>query len=137
MPAPPIAVVETALYAADLAAMKAFYIRVLGLSLLAEEPTRHVFFHVGPAQVLLIFNPDVTQQGETLPAHGSVGAGHLALGVPVADLAAWRTHLAAEGVAIEAEITWPRGGQSLYFRDPGGNSVELVTPGVWGTPAGW
>jgi TfoX/Sxy family transcriptional regulator of competence genes len=27
--------------------------------------------------------------------------------------------------------------RSLYFRDPAGNSVELVTPGVWGLPSGW
>jgi catechol 2,3-dioxygenase-like lactoylglutathione lyase family enzyme len=117
--------------------MKAFYTRVLGLQRLAEEPTRHVFFHVGPAQVLLIFNPAATQQGEALPPHGALGPGHVALGIPADELDAWRTHLRAEGVDIEAEITWPRGGQSLYFRDPGGNSVELVTPGIWGTPAGW
>ena len=46
-------------------------------------------------------------------------------------------HLAASGVAVEQEVVWPRGGRSLYFRDPAGNAVELVTPGVWGTPAGW
>jgi hypothetical protein len=28
------------------------------------------------------------------------------------------------------------GEQSLYFRDPSGNSVELVTPGRWGLPSG-
>jgi catechol 2,3-dioxygenase-like lactoylglutathione lyase family enzyme len=31
----------------------------------------------------------------------------------------------------------PKGGKSLYLRDPAGNSVELVTPGVWGLPSGW
>jgi hypothetical protein len=34
------------------------------------------------------------------------------------------------GVSIEKEVEWPRGGKSLYYRDPAGNSVELVTPGV-------
>jgi catechol 2,3-dioxygenase-like lactoylglutathione lyase family enzyme len=24
-----------------------------------------------------------------------------------------------------------------YFRDPSGNLVELLTPGVWGLPSGW
>ena len=38
---------------------------------------------------------------------------------------------------IEKEVEWPKGGRSLYFRDPAGNSVELVTPGVWGLPSGW
>jgi hypothetical protein len=32
--------------------------------------------------------------------------------------------------AREKEAEWPRGGKSLYFRDPSGNLVELVTPGV-------
>ncbi|WP_227254645.1 VOC family protein [Frigoriglobus tundricola] len=41
------------------------------------------------------------------------------------------------GIAIEKEVTWPRGGRSLYIRDPASNSVELVTPGAWGTPTGW
>ena len=34
-------------------------------------------------------------------------------------------------------FTWPGGGRSIYFRDPAGNCVELVTPGVWGLPGGW
>jgi hypothetical protein len=38
---------------------------------------------------------------------------------------------------IEKEFGWPRGGRSIYFRDPAGNSVELVTPGLWGSPGGW
>ena len=50
---------------------------------------------------------------------------------------AWRRHLEVHGVAIEKELEWPKGGKSLYFRDPAGNSVELVTPGVWGLPSGW
>ena len=57
--------------------------------------------------------------------------------IPAEDLDAWRTHLVALGVAIEYEETWPRGGHSLYFRDPAGNSVELITPGLWGLPSGW
>ena len=41
------------------------------------------------------------------------------------------------GVVIEKEVGWPKGGRSIYFRDPAGNSVELVTPGRWGLPGGW
>jgi hypothetical protein len=39
----------------------------------------------------------------------------------------WRDHLGREGIAIEAEVAWPEGGHSIYFRDPSGNSVELAT----------
>jgi catechol 2,3-dioxygenase-like lactoylglutathione lyase family enzyme len=66
-----------------------------------------------------------------------MGPGHVALGIPGEALPAWRERLAAGGVHIEKEVTWPAGGKSIYFRDPAGNSVELVTPGVWGLPSGW
>jgi catechol 2,3-dioxygenase-like lactoylglutathione lyase family enzyme len=72
-----------------------------------------------------------------LPAHGASGSGHVAFGIKAEELAAWRERLQSKGVAIEQEVEWPRGGKSVYFRDPAGNSVELVTPGVWGLPSGW
>ena len=137
-PPPPVeTVVETAVYAADLAAAEAFYAGVLGLPVIGREAGRHVFFRVGGGSVLLVFDPAATLRGGVLPPHGAAGPGHFAVGVRTETLDAWRGHLAAQGVAIEHEQAWPRGGHSLYVRDPAGNSVELVTPGVWGTPAGW
>jgi catechol 2,3-dioxygenase-like lactoylglutathione lyase family enzyme len=132
-----LTVVETAVYADDLDRAEAFYRDVLGLALLRKESGRHVFFRVGTASVLLIFNPETTLRGDVLPAHGSRGPGHFALGIPTEALDGWRDRLTRHGVAIEQEVTWPGGGRSLYFRDPAGNAVELVTPGVWGLPAGW
>jgi hypothetical protein len=32
-------------------------------------------------------------------------------------------------------VTWPNGALSIYFRDPAGNSIELVTPNIWDPPA--
>jgi catechol 2,3-dioxygenase-like lactoylglutathione lyase family enzyme len=137
-PAPPVeAVVETAVYAADLTAAEAFYAGIFGLPVIGREAGRHVFFRVGAGSVLLVFDPAATLRGGLLPPHGTTGPGHLAVGVRAESLAAWRGHLAAHRVTIEHEQAWPRGGCSLYVRDPAGNSVELVTPGVWGTPAGW
>jgi catechol 2,3-dioxygenase-like lactoylglutathione lyase family enzyme len=34
-------------------------------------------------------------------------------------------------VAIESRMEWPRGGKSIYFRDPDGHLLEVLTPGVW------
>ena len=129
--------VETGIYADDLDQAEQFYRDVLGLMLLGKEAGRHVFFQVGDRSMLLVFRPEATLRGDHLPAHGARGPGHFALGIAAEDLDAWREHLRAHRVAIEHEETWERGGHSLYFRDPAGNAVELMTPGVWGLPSGW
>lgn len=129
-------IVETAVYVDDLAAAERFYGEVLGLTPHWAEAGRHVFFAVGD-RMLLVFRAEATLKGDVLPAHGARGPGHFALGIPTDDLDRWREHLLARGVAIEQEVTWPLGGRSLYFRDPAGNSVELITRCVWGLPDGW
>jgi catechol 2,3-dioxygenase-like lactoylglutathione lyase family enzyme len=131
-----VAVVETAIYVDDLEAAEAFYRDVLGLEVIGREAGRHVFFRVGDG-VLLAFNPEATLRGDVLPSHGAWGPGHFALGVRAEALDEWRRRLEGHRVVIEKEVTWPRGGRSLYLRDPAGNSVELVTPGLWGLPGGW
>ena len=99
---------------------------------------KHVVFQLRKSnRDLLLFNADATLRGDILPAHGARGPGHFALGIPAESLDAWRARLAAHGVAVEKEVRWPRGGTSLYFRDPAGNAVELLTPGLWGLPSGW
>jgi catechol 2,3-dioxygenase-like lactoylglutathione lyase family enzyme len=131
------AIVETALYVHDLEATESFYGTVLGLRVIGKEPGRHVFFQVGEASVLLAFLAVATIEGDQLPPHGATGPGHCALGIEAASFDAWRSLLESHGVTVEKVVQWPRGGRSMYFRDPAGNSVELVTPGVWGLPGGW
>lgn len=123
------AVMETCLYVDDLDEAEEFYGGVLGLDLHAKEAGRQLFYTVGPS-MLLIFDPAATRDGGDLPGHGvDPGDQHYALEVD--DLDAWRDRLADHGVAIEQEVTWPGGAESLYFRDPAGNLGELVTPGLW------
>lgn len=129
--------VEASLYAEDLERAEDFYREVLGLELVDKQPGRHLFFRVGES-MLLIFRPEATlQTGREVPSHGAHGPGHVALGIPKGALESWRERLKQHGVEIEREKTWPRGGRSLYFRDPDGNSVELITPECWGLPSGW
>lgn len=130
-------VVETGIYADDLEQAERFYRDVLGLTLWRKEAGRHVFFRVGDRSMLLVFRPEATLKGDHLPAHGTRGPSHFAMGVVAEDLEAWREQLHTHRVAIEHEEAWERGGHSLYFRDPAGNSVELITPGLWGLPSGW
>lgn len=91
--------------------------------MIAKKEGRHVFFQVGDANVLLTFNPKATGSEEHTP-HGATGPGHFALGIELQSLDDWRKHLVESGVEIEAEVQWPHGGKSIYFRDPAGNSVE-------------
>jgi catechol 2,3-dioxygenase-like lactoylglutathione lyase family enzyme len=98
---------------------------------------RHVFFRAG-GQMLLVFNPEETKKpaapGAVLavPTHGAIGPGHICFAAPGGAFDTWRAHLAEHGVAIEAEVTWPGGGRSIYFRDPAGNSLEFAEPKIWG-----
>lgn len=127
---PPLRILESALYAADLDAAEAFYGGVLGLERILRSGTRHVFYRCGDG-VLLIFNPAETQAPAAdptlpVPPHGAEGAGQLD---------AWAVLLPAVGVAIEADFRWPNGARSIYVRDPAGNSVEFAEPGLWGLSA--
>jgi catechol 2,3-dioxygenase-like lactoylglutathione lyase family enzyme len=96
-------VLETCLYATDLAAAEQFYTSVLGLEVITHEPGRHVFFRCGRG-VFLVFNPERTSTevttvgGAAIPLHGARGAGHMAFAVPEADLPAWRLRLGQAGV---------------------------------------
>lgn len=130
-------VLETCLYADDLDAAERFHAGVLGLEVFAREQGRHLFFRCGSG-MLLIFAPARTASaagqvgGVAVPAHGTRGPGHVCFRVEERDLAGWRRRLTEHGVSIEAEIAWPRGGRSLYVRDPAGNSVELAPARIWG-----
>jgi catechol 2,3-dioxygenase-like lactoylglutathione lyase family enzyme len=130
-------VLETSLYASNLEETALFYEEVLGLSVIARHPDRHVFFRL-ETSVLLLFQPKTTQDIQTyvsrnaIPCHGAMGDGHIAFAVGFDDLEKWRAYLVSRGIAIESEVEWPSGGYSLYIRDPAGNSVEFATPSLWG-----
>ena len=124
-------ILETSLYAEDLGQVELFYTTVLGLKLFAKEPERHVFFKCGD-QMLLIFNPYKTSKETEVAPHGATGPGHVAFAVPMTELDQWAARLRAANIRIEKEVTWPKGGRSLYFRDPAGNCLELASPRVWG-----
>lgn len=124
------AVLETCLYASDLEAAERFYRDVLGLRFLSRVEGRHVFFRCG-AGVFLVFNPDATAV-PGFPPHGAHGPGHVAFRIPASEFDVWRERLRGHAVPIEAEVDWPRGGHSIYFRDPAGNSVELASTDIWG-----
>jgi ribonuclease PH len=127
-------ILETVLYAERLNEMRDFYQRIIGLDVVQADPERHLFFRCGD-QMLLVFDPRLTSVqggGDVPPPHGASGPGHVCFRAATRGLERWRDHLERHGVAIETDFTWPRGGRSIYFRDPAGNSVEIAEPRIWG-----
>jgi catechol 2,3-dioxygenase-like lactoylglutathione lyase family enzyme len=128
-------VIETCLYSRDLPRSVRFYQEQLGLRLL-ESGERLCVFSVADKQVLLIFRTGgtleaITTPGGIIPPHDASGQLHIAFAISKEDFAAWEKHLPSRGIAIESKVNWPRGGESLYFRDPDNHLVELATPGIW------
>lgn len=128
-------VIETALYVDELDRARAFYEEVLGLQTLTAD-SRFVAFDVGGRSVLLLFLRGSTPEtiklpGGTIPPHDGSGPVHMAFAIPARELPVWEQSLSEHDVAIEGRTNWPRGGKSIYFRDPDNHLLELATPGVW------
>lgn len=125
------ALLETALYVSDLTRSIAFYRSILGLPLLGEfDAERGAALAVGNS-VLLLFRAAETTRGNHMPAHGTVGAGHIAFEIAAADRLEWKLWLATGGVQIEAELSFGHHPSSIYFRDPDGNLLELAVRAIW------
>ena len=127
-------VLETALYVDDLDRAAAFYAELFDVpSLYADERLRA--FAVGTS-VLLLFRrgaslQTTTMPGGTIPPHDGNGPLHVAFAIAADELVPWEERLRDRGVPVEGRTDWPRGGRSIYFRDPDGNLLELATPGLW------
>ena len=127
-------VLETALYVDDLDRAAAFYAALFELSpLYADERLRA--FAVGTS-VLLLFRrgaslQTMTMPGGTIPPHDGSGPLHVAFAIAADELIPWEERLRDRGVPLEGRTDWPRGGRSIYFRDPDGHLLELATPGLW------
>jgi catechol 2,3-dioxygenase-like lactoylglutathione lyase family enzyme len=128
-------VLETSLYVDQLDRAVDFYERIFGFDKLLFDD-RFCAFDISGQQVLLLFvrgktTTPVSIPGGVIPPHDGHGQLHVAFTMEAADEDAWTERLRASGVAIESRVEWPRGGHSLYFRDPDGNLLELVSPGCW------
>ncbi|HBK05368.1 MAG TPA: glyoxalase [Acetobacteraceae bacterium] len=128
-------ILETSLYVDDLARSRDFYARVFGFVAVFRDD-RMCAMEVPGEQVLLLFQHGMTDRpsptpGGVIPPHHGRGELHLAFAIPFGELAAWEAHLGSLEVPVESRVRWPRGGTSLYFRDPDGHSLEVATPGLW------
>jgi catechol-2,3-dioxygenase len=123
-------ILETSLYVASAARSAEFYRRVFGFEPLEpdlplDDDTRLCPMRAGDRSVLLLFKKGAT------PDSDATGAIHIAFGIARSDLGRWEDWLKQQGISIESRHTWKYGAEALYFRDPDGHLLEVVTPGVW------
>ena len=129
-------VLESVLYVDDLPRAIRFYADVMGLRLMVGDSVRFQAFDSGSGRVLLLFKRGGTltptpTPGGVIPPHDGNGPHHIGFAITADAYGPWKTRLQSLGIAIESEGRWPRGGQSLYFRDVDGHLLELITPGIW------
>ena len=129
------AILETVLYVDDLDRAAAFYETIMGLPVLHADKRMRAYDVAGRGTLLLFIRggtlEPVETPGGTIPPHDGSGPLHVAFAIERTDLSEWEAHLADHAVAVESRTDWPRGGHSIYFRDPDGHLLELATPGLW------
>jgi catechol 2,3-dioxygenase-like lactoylglutathione lyase family enzyme len=128
-------VLETVLYVDDLERARVFYKALFDLEVLHSDQ-RMCAFDVGGRGVLLLFPVGqslraIETPGGVIPPHDGRGPVHIAFSIAADDLTAWEGRLSDFGIAVEGQAKWPRGGVSIYFRDPDEHLLELATPGLW------
>ncbi|QRM35788.1 VOC family protein [Microvirga sp. VF16] len=94
-----------------------FYGDVLGLPCIHEDHRMRAYDMDGNG--VLLFSQDGQEPM------------HIAFSISAHELEEWQQHLTDAGVSLEGRTQWPRGGVSIYFRDPDGHLLEIATPGLW------
>jgi catechol 2,3-dioxygenase-like lactoylglutathione lyase family enzyme len=110
-----------ALNARDLAAMKRFYVDLLGFTVEWEPDADNVYLSSGIDNLAL-------HRADGGAAGGRSPLDHLGLIVRAPDdVDRWASFLESRGVAIQAQPRTHRdGARSCYFQDPDGNTIQVI-----------
>jgi len=112
--------------------MKRFYVDLLGFEVEWEPDADNLYLSSGLDNLALHRSTTLTPGRSTTPAGRPAGEGgaldHFGLIVrSPADVDAWAAFLESRGVTIEAQPRTHRdGARSCYFRDPDGNSIQII-----------
>jgi catechol 2,3-dioxygenase-like lactoylglutathione lyase family enzyme len=110
-----------ALNARKLAAMKDFYVDVLGFGVEWEPDADNIYLSSGSDNLAL-------HRASAAPAATGQTLDHLGLIVRSADdVDRWAAFLESRGIALDAKPKTHRdGARSCYFSDPDGNKVQII-----------
>ena len=110
---------HVALNVRDFAAMKRFYVDLLGFAVEWEPDADNVYLSSGLDNLAL---------HRAASAAGDSALDHIGLIVRAADdVDQWAVFLEGRGVALTSEPRTHRdGARSFYFRDPDGNAIQII-----------
>lgn len=119
-----------ALNVGNLAAMKRFYVELLGFTVEWEPDAENIYLSSG-LDNLALHRSTALAAGATRGATDEERKGpldHLGLIVrKPEDVDAWAAFLESHGVTIDAKPRTHRdGARSCYFKDPDGNTVQII-----------
>ena len=113
-----------ALNVRDMAAMRSFYVEMLGFAVEWEPDADNVYLSSGIDNLALHRSP--SPAGAATPAWSPLD--HLGVIVRTADdVDRWASFLESHGVVLDARPRTHRdGARSCYFRDPDGNKIQVI-----------
>lgn len=113
------------IYVRDMAAMRAFYERVMGFPLERTLGEAWIEYRIG-SNILALADPGVTAAVNDAPVPRGSASLQLAFRVAPGDVDRCAQELEAQGVTIiGAPTDQPWGHRTLFFRDPDGNVLEI------------
>ena len=117
---------HVALNVRDMAAMKRFYVDLLGFAIEWEPDPDNAYLSTGADNLAFHRGPPADGAADPSPAGSPLD--HLGLIVRTPeDVDRWAGFLEHEGVTISSPPRTHRdGARSCYFRDPDGNSIQII-----------
>jgi catechol 2,3-dioxygenase-like lactoylglutathione lyase family enzyme len=114
-----------ALNVRDMAAMRSFYVEMLGFAVEWEPDPDNVYLSSGIDNLALHRSPSLAAGAA---ASASSPLDHLGVIVRAADdVDRWASFLESHGVVLDARPRTHRdGARSCYFRDPDGNRIQVI-----------
>src|SRR5205823_1573747 len=111
-----------------LEAMKRFYVDVLGFEVEWEPDADNVYLSSGIDNLALHRSPALTTSASAAQSGGGSSLDHFGLIVrSAAEVDAWAAFLEQRGITLDARPRTHRdGARSCYFKDPDGNSIQII-----------